>query len=157
MRPNADPKAPNGDSHAPAPFFVSTAGYGIYIDTARYAEFHFGAALLNSNNTATYSDATICVNTDQLYSAKNFEGGTISIQIPVAQGVDIYIIEGETITDIVAQYNMLTGRATITNLIKRNSRNGLVEVTIQAYNQKGELVLTDVTEAIVKCRLTNNL
>jgi hypothetical protein len=25
--------------------------------------------------------------------------------------------------------------------------------TIEAYNQKGELVLTDVTEAIVKCRM----
>lgn len=109
VRPNADPKAPNGDSHAPAPFFVSTAGYGIYVDTARYAEFHFGATLLENNKNATYSDATIGVNTDQLYSAKNFEGGTISIQIPVAEGVDIYIIEGENITDVVAQYNMLSG------------------------------------------------
>ena len=48
--------------------------------------------------------------------------------------------------------NVLTGKATITNLVKRNAKNGLVEVTIEAYNQKGELVLTDVTEAIVKCK-----
>ena len=47
---------------------------------------------------------------------------------------------------------VLTGKATITNLEKRNAKNGLVEVTIEAYNQKGELVLTDVTEAIVKCK-----
>ena len=46
----------------------------------------------------------------------------------------------------------LWGRATITNLIKRNARNGLVEVSIDAYNQNGELVLKDVTEAIVKCK-----
>lgn len=46
--------------------------------------------------------------------------------------------------------DVLTGKATITNLEKRNAKNGLVEVTIEAYNQKGELVLTDVTEAIVK-------
>ena len=50
--------------------------------------------------------------------------------------------------------DVLTGKATITNLVKRNSKNGLVEITIQAYNQHGELVLTDVTEAIVKCRYT---
>lgn len=50
--------------------------------------------------------------------------------------------------------DVLTGQATITNLVKRNSKNGLVEVTIQAYNQKGELVLTDITEAIVKCKPT---
>ena len=47
----------------------------------------------------------------------------------------------------------LTGKATITNLIKRNAKNGLVEITIEAYNQNGELVLKDVTEAVVKCRI----
>ena len=48
--------------------------------------------------------------------------------------------------------DVLTGKATITNLVKRNAKNGLVEVTVEGYNQKGELVLTDVTEAIVKCK-----
>ena len=48
--------------------------------------------------------------------------------------------------------DVLTGKATITNLVKRNARNGLVEITVEAYNQNGVLVLTDVTEAIVKCK-----
>ncbi|MBE6708564.1 MAG: hypothetical protein E7578_04895 [Ruminococcaceae bacterium] len=48
--------------------------------------------------------------------------------------------------------DVLFGKATITKLVKRNQKNGLVEVTIKAYNQNGELVLTDVTEAIVKCK-----
>ena len=48
--------------------------------------------------------------------------------------------------------DVLTGRATITNLIKRNAKNGLVEITIESYNQDGVLVLTDVTEAVVKCK-----
>ena len=48
--------------------------------------------------------------------------------------------------------DILTGKATITRLEKRNAKNGLVEVSIEAYNQNGILVLTDVTEAIVKCR-----
>ena len=48
--------------------------------------------------------------------------------------------------------DVLRGRAEITNLVKRNARNGLVEVAIEAYNQKGEHVLSDVTEANVKCR-----
>ena len=48
--------------------------------------------------------------------------------------------------------DVLTVKAVVTNLTKRNPRNGLVEITIEAYNQNGELVLTDVTEAIVKCR-----
>ena len=49
--------------------------------------------------------------------------------------------------------DVLSGKATITNLMRRNAKNGLVEVTIEAYNQNGELVLTNVTEAIVKCRI----
>ena len=48
--------------------------------------------------------------------------------------------------------DILTGRAKITNLVKRNARNGLVEIYVEAFNQHGDLVLTDVTEAIVKCR-----
>ena len=48
--------------------------------------------------------------------------------------------------------DVLSARATGTALVKRSPRNGIVEVSIEAYNQKGELVLTDVTEAIVKCR-----
>ena len=48
--------------------------------------------------------------------------------------------------------DILIGKAKITNLVKRNEKNGLVEVTLEAYNQKGELVLTNVTEAIVKCK-----
>ena len=48
--------------------------------------------------------------------------------------------------------DVLTGKATVTKLVKRNARNGMVEITIEAYNQNGILVLTDVTEVIVKCR-----
>lgn len=52
--------------------------------------------------------------------------------------------------------DVLTGTATITNLVKRSAKNGLVEITVKAYNQNGELVLTDVTEAIVKCKPNGN-
>ena len=48
--------------------------------------------------------------------------------------------------------DVLSGKATITRLAKRSEKNGLVEITIEAYNQDGVLVLTNVTEAIVKCR-----
>ena len=57
----------------------------------------------------------------------------------------------EWIKPVYAQ-DVLTGNATITRTEKRSARNGLVEITIEAYNQKGNLVLTNVTEAIVKCK-----
>ena len=48
--------------------------------------------------------------------------------------------------------DVLTGKATITGLTRRNEKNGLVEITFDVRNQNGDLVLTDVTEVIVKCR-----
>ena len=48
--------------------------------------------------------------------------------------------------------DVLTGTAVVTNLVKRNARNGLVELTIEAVNQHGIKVLSNVTEAIVKCK-----
>ncbi len=48
--------------------------------------------------------------------------------------------------------DVLTGNAVITNLEKRNPRNGLVEITIEVKNQNDELVLTNVIKAVVKCR-----
>lgn len=51
--------------------------------------------------------------------------------------------------------DVLIGKAVVTKKEKRNTRNGLVEITIEAFNQNGKLVLTDVTEAIVKCKPVN--
>lgn len=49
--------------------------------------------------------------------------------------------------------DVLTGKATITDLQKRGTKNGLAVMTIDIYNQNGDLVITDVTETVVKCRL----
>ena len=47
--------------------------------------------------------------------------------------------------------DVLHGRAEITRLEKRSPKNGLVEITIHAWNQNNVPVLSNVTEAIVKC------
>ena len=46
--------------------------------------------------------------------------------------------------------DVLRGKATITDLVPRNPRNGIAEITIEVYNQNGVLVLSDVTESVVK-------
>ncbi len=53
--------------------------------------------------------------------------------------------------------DVLMGRATITKLVKRSERNGLAEVSMSIYNQNGELVITNVTEAVVKCKGKNSV
>lgn len=109
LRPNADPVAKTGDSHAPVPFFVSTAGYGIFVDTARYAEFYFGSSEFLTPHQNTTEHAELAESTDDLYAYGGTGKSNISIQIPVAEGVDIYIMEGKNITDVVSQYNRMSG------------------------------------------------
>ena len=48
--------------------------------------------------------------------------------------------------------DILSSICTISNLTKRNEKNGIVELTFEVFNEKNELVLTDVTEMIVKCK-----
>ena len=49
--------------------------------------------------------------------------------------------------------DVLTSICTVTNLTKRNKKNGIVELTFEVFNQNGELVLTNITEMIVKCKI----
>lgn len=44
----------------------------------------------------------------------------------------------------------LTGVVTVTKMVERNPYNGLVELTIDITNQDNELVMRDVTEAVIK-------
>lgn len=46
--------------------------------------------------------------------------------------------------------DVLTGKGVVSKLTPRNERNGMVELTINVYNQDDVLVLSDVTEAVVK-------
>ncbi len=48
--------------------------------------------------------------------------------------------------------DILTGICTVSHLTKRSEKNGIVELTFEVFNQSKELVLTNVTEMIVKCR-----
>ena len=49
--------------------------------------------------------------------------------------------------------DVLSGTASVTNLVERSPKNGIVEITMDVYNQNGVLVLKNITEAIVKCAI----
>jgi alpha-D-xyloside xylohydrolase len=120
IRPNADPRSDSGDTHAPVPFFVTTAGFGVFLDTARYASFYCGRSLrpksadeIDNENAAQELDVS---NTDEnsifdtLYAArKGGKNNVIAVEIPDVEGVDLYYITGDNILSIVSQYNMLSG------------------------------------------------
>ena len=108
LRVNSDPAADTGDTHAPVPFFVTSKGYGIYFDTARYIEAYCGFTKKQRRENADNTD--IAVDTDELSKKReNREEKYMTVLIPSADGIDLYLFEGKNITDVVSQYNMFAG------------------------------------------------
>lgn len=112
LRTNADPIADSGDSHAPVPFYVSTGGYGLLVDTARYVSFYCGssAKLGESSKKAEVHKDKIAISTDELYNIKNNEEEKVMlIDVPVADGVDIYLFDGPDIKTAIQRYVLFSG------------------------------------------------
>ncbi|MBE6568849.1 MAG: hypothetical protein E7658_01355 [Ruminococcaceae bacterium] len=107
LTPSASGREP-GYSHAPVPFFVSTKGYGMYFDTARNlcATCGFG----RNKDREPAPDNTIVLSNEDFFRKTDLHETTyMTVEIPAAKGIDVYIFEGENIVDIVSQYNMLSG------------------------------------------------
>ena len=99
LRVNADPAMDSGDSHAPVPCYVTSNGYGVLIDTARYATFYIGnksrrpnqppAEIINDGR----NDGWNGVNP---YERSGFgESSEVLVEIPRAAGVDVYVFAGQ--------------------------------------------------------------
>lgn len=107
LSPSCGCKHP-GDSHAPVPFFVSTKGYGMYFDTARSLAANCGYS--KDKQREPVPDNSIVLSNEDFYRKMDLHETTVmSVEIPAAHGIDVYIMEGENIVDIVSQYNMLSG------------------------------------------------
>lgn len=112
MRCNADALARNGESHAPVPFFVTTAGYGVLIDSARDVTFYCGQTRTkgSSRHLAANESSWAPEATDAAYRSElNSPNARMRVEIPVAKGVDVYIFAGSNMLDAVQKYNMFCG------------------------------------------------
>ena len=53
--------------------------------------------------------------------------------------------------------DVLTGKCRVSRIERRNPYNGIAETTLEVYNQDGLLVLTNITESIVRYREQENI
>ncbi|HEU5397162.1 MAG TPA: TIM-barrel domain-containing protein, partial [Verrucomicrobiae bacterium] len=107
LKPTDKPENDLGESHAPAPFFVSSQGYGVFVDTARFASFYTGN--VSPTGTATENNNDIQTSTSALYGARDQRVKTLLADVPVAHGVDVYIFAGPTMLQAVERYNLFAG------------------------------------------------
>ena len=114
LRVNADPVMDSGDSHAPVPFFVTTSGYGILIDTARYATVYMGNKKRRPKQSPkdiadkSGTDGWNALNGPYERLGLGMES-EILLEIPRCEGVDIYVFGGPTMMQAVQRYNLFAG------------------------------------------------
>jgi alpha-D-xyloside xylohydrolase len=89
LRVNADPARDTGDSHAPVPFYVSTRGYAVFVDTARYATFYLGGKKPKNEASRAHDE--------------------VFVEVPEAAGADVYVFGGPTLREAVQRYNLFSG------------------------------------------------
>lgn len=98
----------NGRTHAPVPFYVSSEGYGILINSAQYLTFYVGTGVRkDSKNPPVAKDR----NTDKTWNSRPYSDA-IEVYIP-AEGIEFYVFAGESSLDAIKKYNLYCGGGTL--------------------------------------------
>lgn len=108
LKPTDTPENDLGESHAPAPFYVSSEGYGVFVDTARFASFYIGNVSPTGEPTEMRK-GKIRTSTTELYRPEAQNAKTMLVDVPAAKGVDIYLFAGPAMLDAVERYNLFSG------------------------------------------------
>jgi len=94
----------NGRTHAPVPFYVSSKGYGVFINSARYIDVYAGSAARKDSKDAPEARDR---NTDERWTSRPYSDA-VEMLIP-AQGVEVYVFGGPQPLDAVKRYNLFNG------------------------------------------------
>lgn len=94
----------NGRTHAPVPFYVSSRGYGVFINSARYLDVWVGTGVrADSKHPPMARDR----NSDPEWSASPYSDN-VEVLVP-ADGVECYVFGGPTPLDAVSRFNLYQG------------------------------------------------
>lgn len=94
----------NGRTHAPTPFYVSSKGYGVFINSARYINVYAGTGVRKDSRTPAVAKDR---NTDKTWNARPYSDA-VEIMVP-APGVEVYVFAGPTAMDAVRRFNLFNG------------------------------------------------
>ena len=109
---NDHPVADIGFTHAPQPFYVSTAGYGVLVNTSRYVTFLCGTnqELTQQNKSSNSKEQDkLKFSTEELYANQALRKLSMWIDIPTAAGVEVFFFQGNSLRESVQRYNLFSG------------------------------------------------
>ena len=94
----------NGRTHAPVPFFVSSKGYGVLVNAARYIDVSVGSAVRkDSKNPPVTRDR----NSDRAWDAQPYSDN-LEMVVPEA-GVEMILFTGKNLMEVVQRFNLYCG------------------------------------------------
>ena len=94
----------NGRTHAPVPFYVSNAGYGVLVNSARYITVYAGTGLRRDSATPPKIKDR---NTDRTWEAQPVSD-SVEMLVP-ADGVEVFLFAGRSPMEVVQRYNLFNG------------------------------------------------
>lgn len=104
---NDNPLNDLGYTHGPTTFYLSNKGYGILINTARYTTFYCGTThKLNSGTDGAKGGGS---SVKELYKNNAKAGGYVTVDVPGAKGIDIFVFAGPDIKTAMQRYNLFSG------------------------------------------------
>jgi len=98
-----------GRTHAPVPFYVSSGGYGVFVDTARFLKVY---ARVGNRKDSPRNPPPVDRNPPPGDPAPRWDARPRSDAVEIlvdGPGADIVVIAGESLTDVVSRYNLLGG------------------------------------------------
>jgi len=130
----------DGRTHAPTPFYVSSNGYGVFVNSARYIEVYAGTG---SRKDAKTPPVERNRNTDTLWDASPYSDAVEMLVL--AAGVEVYVFAGPTAMDAVKRFNLFNGGGPLpprwglgfTQRVKSLNTSQQVADEVQAFEEKG--------------------
>ncbi len=107
-----------GFSHAPMPFYISSKGYGLLVNTSRYVTFYMGSQHKLKQSVAikqALDEDTkhASLSTAELYKKRYEASNDVDILVDGTKGVELFIFEGPSMLNVVERYNLYSGGGAI--------------------------------------------
>ncbi|MDR2763825.1 MAG: DUF5110 domain-containing protein [Tannerella sp.] len=107
-----------GFSHAPMPFYISSKGYGVLVNTARYVTFYMGSQNKLSKATGLARELKEIMEQPgaspvELYNRAYKPSDEVEIVVEGTKGMEIYIFDGPSMIQVIQRYNLFSGGGAI--------------------------------------------
>jgi alpha-glucosidase (family GH31 glycosyl hydrolase) len=130
----------NGRTHAPTPFYISSNGYGVFINAARYITVYAGTAVKKDGKHLPLARDR---NLDKNWTSRPYSDA-VEIMVP-ATGTEVYVFAGPTPLDAIRRYNLFNGGGPLpprwglgfTQRVQRLYNADMVEQEAKDFEEKG--------------------